>query len=328
MKKTVFISSTYSDLSKERKAVWNLLEDFEVNLRGMEEFGARTESPLDTCLAEVDLSDIYIGIIAMRLGSIEHRTGKSFTQLEYERAIQHNKEILIYLIDEDNSKISPKNVDYGHERELLNTFKDLLRERHTIDYFSSSSDLAEKLRRDFARLLESKEQPLQELEDEYNTSKVVIDKFLLVPKHLSGREILLSVEYIGSPYPASRDICKLFNLEFGATIGVKVNINEPKGFSDLGLEELYIDANQIDELEPIQKGEKKEIYARLQFSENDVSNIKAHFKKEVFYTPSQMDRLLESVQSLSDVMATTALLGERIEYESEGKIVLVFSKTA
>ena len=115
MKKTVFISSTYSDLIEERRVVWDLLEDFEVIIRGMEKFGARTEAPLDTCLAEVDLSDIYIGIISIRLGSIDVNTGKSFTQLEYERADEYNKYLLIYLVDEENVKIPPIYVDFGHE---------------------------------------------------------------------------------------------------------------------------------------------------------------------------------------------------------------------
>ena len=41
MKKTIFISSTYKDLVKERKAVWELLKRYDVNIVGMEEFGAR-----------------------------------------------------------------------------------------------------------------------------------------------------------------------------------------------------------------------------------------------------------------------------------------------
>ena len=95
MKKTIFISSTYKDLVKERKAVWELLKRYDVNIVGMEEFGARKDSPLTTCLKEVEQSNIYIGIIANRWGSIEEESGKSYTQLEYEKAIEKDKEILI-----------------------------------------------------------------------------------------------------------------------------------------------------------------------------------------------------------------------------------------
>ena len=60
---TVFVSSTFEDLKSHRRAVWSALEQFEVNVRGMEAFGARPDAPIDTCLAEVEQSDIYVGII-------------------------------------------------------------------------------------------------------------------------------------------------------------------------------------------------------------------------------------------------------------------------
>ncbi len=98
MKKNVFISSTYMDLKDYREAVWKLLESYNVNVLGMEKFGARKETPLETCLNEVERADIYIGIIATRFGSLEAESNKSYTQLEYEKALEQKKEILIYLI--------------------------------------------------------------------------------------------------------------------------------------------------------------------------------------------------------------------------------------
>ncbi len=67
--KTVFISSTFKDLKEYRRQVWLILTRFDVAVRGMEEFGARTTGPLETCLAEVEQSEVYGGIIAYRLGS-------------------------------------------------------------------------------------------------------------------------------------------------------------------------------------------------------------------------------------------------------------------
>src|ERR1035437_3358519 len=107
MKKTVFISSTYIDLKEERKKVWDCLEKFDVVVKGMEQFGAQKSDPLTTCLTEVEQSDIYVGIIGMRYGSEDIKCGKSFSQLEYEKAIELNKEILIYLIDEERSLVTP-----------------------------------------------------------------------------------------------------------------------------------------------------------------------------------------------------------------------------
>jgi hypothetical protein len=53
-RKTVFISSTYKDLHEYRKAVWELLPKFDVEVRGMEKFGARATSARETCLADGD----------------------------------------------------------------------------------------------------------------------------------------------------------------------------------------------------------------------------------------------------------------------------------
>ncbi len=54
----------------------------------MEQFGARKSNPLETCLAEVEQSDIYVGILGMRYGSEEPNSGKSYSQLEYEKEIE------------------------------------------------------------------------------------------------------------------------------------------------------------------------------------------------------------------------------------------------
>src|SRR5438132_8095843 len=100
-KKTVFISSTFQDLADHRQAVWQVLNEFNLSIRGMEQFGARPDAPLATCLAEVEQSDVYVGLVAFRIGSIDSSTGKSFTQREYEHAVQLGKDILIYLADEE-----------------------------------------------------------------------------------------------------------------------------------------------------------------------------------------------------------------------------------
>ena len=68
--RTVSISSTFEDLREHRRAVWDVLEGFEVSVRGMEQFGARSETPLETCLAAVEQSDVYVGLLAYRLGSV------------------------------------------------------------------------------------------------------------------------------------------------------------------------------------------------------------------------------------------------------------------
>lgn len=144
MKKKVFISSTYKDLLEHRKEVWKVLEKHNVIVSGMEEFGARKSDSLTTCLEEVRNSDIYIGILGMIYGSIEKKSGKSFTQLEYEEAIRNNLDIYIYLIDKNESLLKISNIDFRNY-DKLDEFKSALKSKHTIDWFKDSIELKEKV---------------------------------------------------------------------------------------------------------------------------------------------------------------------------------------
>lgn len=280
VKKVVFISSTYEDLADHRQAVWQVLKDFNVVVRGMEEFGARTEAPLQTCLAEVEQSDVYVCIVAFRAGSLEPTSGKSFTQLEYEHALQLKKELLIYLADEQQAKIRYKDIDIDESlREKLKAFKGLLRERHTVDTFSGPDDLAEKLRRDFTRYLEPVPPETEQPKDEFDTTLNIVQNFLLLPKSVLGREARFRVSFRWKPYPASRSLCRAFNLDYGLTIGINVNVEAPKlNNQTLPFKELYATGSRVNKLlELIDKKETTDLYARVQFCEEDVDRVRGVF---------------------------------------------------
>jgi hypothetical protein len=222
MKKTVFISSTYEDLKDYRKKVWELLETYDVNVKGMEEFGARSETALETCLNEVERSDIYVGLIGYKLGSIEEKTGKSFTRIEYEKAVIEKKEVLIYLINKD-AKISGENIDFGEKHEKLQNFKKLLKEKHTVDFFLSEDDLTEKLDTRFEELLSSKEEN-EKTPDEnpFVVAEKTINKFVLTPRAYIDKSVTLKLKFGENPYALSKELCNNFNLKYGRTIGVPI----------------------------------------------------------------------------------------------------------
>ncbi len=154
MKKT-FVSSTYIDLIPHRKAVWELLKNFNTEIKGMEEFGARSSAPLETCIEEAFESDIYIGIIGMRYGSIDERTGKSYTEVEYETAFKQKKEILIYLFNEYEGLVSPSQIDFDNYKKL-EAFKNKLKKRHTIDTYKNETELAIKINKRIKQLIPKK----------------------------------------------------------------------------------------------------------------------------------------------------------------------------
>lgn len=282
MKKAIFISSTFDDLKNHRRKIWELLEKYDVDVRGMERFGARKEAPLTTCLSEVEQCDIFVGIAAYRLGNIDETTGKSFVQREYERANELNRNILIYMIDEKDSLISPQNIDFDEKREKLIAFKSILKDRHTVDFFLSEDDLAEKLKRKFDDLLSAKGEKKEPSADEYSNSKEIIAKFLLLPKVYSGREVKLKINFVGSPFPASKSLCSNFNLGYGKTIGVKIKTKEPL-FKDDVFEYIFIDEGNLTSYFSLQRQDEIEVYGKLQFSENKIEEVQSHFRREVYY---------------------------------------------
>ena len=309
MKRTVFISSTYQDLAAHRRAVWNVLGKFSVAVRGMEQFGARTEGPLETCLAEVEQSDIYVGILAFRLGSMDESAGKSFTQLEYERALDLGKEILIYLIDEAEAEVRYTDIDHEpKQQERLQSFKRLLRERHTVDTFTTPTDLATKLERDFRKYFAPKpEEATKEKPDEFDATLTAIKRFLKLPKTVSGTEVRLRAR-ISSRFAAARGLCEAFNLPYGATLGAAIDIVKPKGHPIKQFTELYATGKRAEELLDRKLEGPIDLYARLQFSPKDV-----HLTHAQFFG--------------SEYMVAELNYDDGTRWEpGEGKMILLFSK--
>lgn len=83
----IFISSTYTDLIRERQlAVSTVLENGHIPA-GMELFAAGDEEQMQVIRRWIDQSDIFLLLLGKRYGSIEPKSGKSYTHLEYEYAM-------------------------------------------------------------------------------------------------------------------------------------------------------------------------------------------------------------------------------------------------
>lgn len=150
----VFISSTSEDLKDERSLVLEGVKHLQYQHVAMEYFGADPRQPIEVSLDRVRESDVYIGIVGHRYGSIVNETGKSYTHMEYDEAIRIGLPCLTYLRSDD-VPILPKFMEKNPELlRKLTEFKDILQERHTVHYFRNSSDLAVRVVADLASLAE------------------------------------------------------------------------------------------------------------------------------------------------------------------------------
>lgn len=157
MATVVFVSSTFVDLEEHRRLVQDAITRLEHGPRAMEYFGALSDLPREECLRLVRGSEVFVGVLGMRYGSVEPQSGKSLSQLEYEEAIALRLPCLMYIIDEERHPVLPKHIEFGEGASKLSAFKASVRETHVVSTFSSPSDLAAKVTQDLVRLIGARE---------------------------------------------------------------------------------------------------------------------------------------------------------------------------
>src|SRR5262245_53278462 len=96
----VFVSSTFSDLREERQAAVEAILSSGHIPAGMELFAAGDESQMTVIERWIDESDVYLLILGGRYGSIDKKSGKSYTQLEYEYALLKKKPLFAVVIND------------------------------------------------------------------------------------------------------------------------------------------------------------------------------------------------------------------------------------
>ncbi len=150
----IFVCSTYSDLVPQRKAVFEAIENLQLQWESMEFFGARSDQPIEACLDQVRRSDVLIVLVGHRYGSLVPEQGISFTEAEYDEGRRLEKTCLVYLIGDD-VPILPKHMEMDpQKRSLLERFKGKLMAQHTVETFRSVEDLAASVTRDLEREIE------------------------------------------------------------------------------------------------------------------------------------------------------------------------------
>lgn len=165
---TIFVCSTFSDLSQEREGVLDAIRRLKLQHDSMEFFGARAEQPIETCLQEVRESDVLVVIVGHRYGSIVPELGISYSEAEYSEGFRLKKPCLVYMRDE-NVPILPKQMERDPEKlKLLERWKETLQSRHTVATFQEGNRLAVQVAADLARTI----QDLEEVAKARSTARI------------------------------------------------------------------------------------------------------------------------------------------------------------
>lgn len=142
VKYQVFVSSTFTDLVDERRAVIESILNIGHIPVGMEAFQASNDSQWDYIKRRIDESDYYVLIVAERYGS--ELNGKSYTQMEYEYAIEQGVPVAAFLLETSARAHWPSiKVEY-EKKDKVEQFRKLC-EKKLVKHWRNPDDLAGKV---------------------------------------------------------------------------------------------------------------------------------------------------------------------------------------
>lgn len=151
----VFVSSTYTDLRKERQEVMQVLLEMDCFPAGMELFPAADDELWTLIKRVIDDCDYYIVILAGRYGSLGS-DGKSFTQLEYEYAVSQGKPVIAFL-HKDPGKLSDKKTERDPKgKKKLDDFRRFVEEKKAVGYWTTPERLRSVVSQSLYKLIKEK----------------------------------------------------------------------------------------------------------------------------------------------------------------------------
>ena len=145
IKYQVFISSTYSDLVEERKKILDILLIADCIPAGMENFVATDDEQFNVIKRVIDMCDYYILIIGRRYGSVNEKTGISYTEMEYNYAVDKGIPVLVFALDDSVELDASKTESDDIKRGKLAEFRSKAMSNRLASVWKDSSDLMGKV---------------------------------------------------------------------------------------------------------------------------------------------------------------------------------------
>ncbi|WP_053101356.1 DUF4062 domain-containing protein [Candidatus Rhodobacter oscarellae] len=137
----VFISSEFQDLQNARQEVSQALLRADCFPAGMELFPAADEEQFEFIKTVIDQSDYYIIISAGRYGSIHPETGLSYTEMEYDYAVETGKPVIRLLHKDPESLPSREQETSNHGKVKLDSFRRKMSEATLVKFWENPSQL-------------------------------------------------------------------------------------------------------------------------------------------------------------------------------------------
>ena len=145
IKYQVFVSSTYKDLVEERRQILDVLLMADCIPAGMESFVAQDDEQFNIIKKVIDLCDYYILILGRRYGSVSNKTGISYTEMEYNYAIEKGIPVLVFALSDDAPNNNAEKEEDDIKRGKLAEFKSQAMTNRLASVWKDQSDLIGKV---------------------------------------------------------------------------------------------------------------------------------------------------------------------------------------
>jgi len=152
----IFVSSTFSDLKKERSLVYEVILGMGHIPVGMEYFGSRSRDSASVIRTFIDECDYQITIIGTRYGSTLTKDGVSFTEMEYDYAEASGVPQIGFLFQRKGKFV---NDDEGRDRFLrLRAFRHKV-SRRQVAFWEAPHQLSLEVQRALPSLFAENDRP-------------------------------------------------------------------------------------------------------------------------------------------------------------------------
>ncbi len=123
----------------------------------MELFPAADEEQFEFIKTVIDQSDYYIIISAGRYGSIHPETGLSYTEMEYDYAVETGKPVIRLLHKDPFNELKGEFIEQTDEgKKLLKRFQKKMADSYLVRFWSESNELGLHVTQSLFQLIKSK----------------------------------------------------------------------------------------------------------------------------------------------------------------------------
>ena len=207
---TVFLSSEMGGLRDERRAIADALRELGFSVVMFEDFGGRDDDAETAYLDGVARSDIYIGLVGRRYGTML-RSGRSPTHEEYREARRRGLRIAVWVAADGSAR-------QGDARDYVTE----VRVFHTTGSWNRSSELVASVVARMREMAAEQDSPWVKLGDiTFRAASIVDDgRRLTLQMHSRDRAVLSALEAMRPNGPGRSDTVSVTTADRSGTARV------------------------------------------------------------------------------------------------------------